>query len=68
MLITALSCYVIAYILWPSKKRGYREETNAFLNILEFIIEFPIEIFMWLCRLFGRIFRNKDGGVDIDLL
>jgi phage shock protein PspC (stress-responsive transcriptional regulator) len=60
-------CYVIAYFMWPSKKRGQREKESPFLDILEFVIEFPVEIFMWILKLFSRIFRNKNGDFDVDI-
>lgn len=66
-LLGSAVCFVVAYFIWPSKKRGHREQDNAFLDILELVIELPIEIFIWFLRLLGRIFRNKDGGFDVDI-
>ena len=60
-------CYVIAYFMWPSKKRGQREKESPFLDILEFVIELPVEIFMWILRFFSRVFRNKNGDFDVDI-
>jgi hypothetical protein len=60
-------CYVIAYFIWPSKKRGQREKESPFLDIVEFVIELPVEFVMWVLRLFSRIFRNKNGDFDVDI-
>jgi len=66
-LLGGITCFVIAYFVWPSRKRGHREQESSFLDILEFVIELPVEIFIWMVRLLGRIFRNKDGGIDVDI-
>ena len=66
-LLGGVACFVIAYVVWPSRKQGHREQENFLLDILEFVIELPVEIFMWLFRLLGRIFRNKDGSFDVDI-
>ena len=66
-LFFCITCLGLAYFIWPSKKRGQRESDNLFLDILEIIIELPVDIFTWLLRLLSRIFRNKDGSVDIDI-
>ena len=62
-----LACFVTAYIVWPSKKRGTRETGHWLLDIVEVIIELPVETFLWLFRFLGRFFRSKDSGLDIDL-
>jgi len=62
-----VTCFVIAYFTWPSRKRGHRKQGHSFLDVLEFVIELPIEIFIWVFRLLGRMFRNKDGGFDVDI-
>ena len=73
-LLFAVLCFVGAYIVWPSKKKGQRDEGNSFLDILEVVIEAPVEIFMWLLRIVGRLLgrsdRNgsgSDGGIDFDI-
>ncbi len=62
-----ITCFLIAYFIWPSKKRGHREQDNSFIDILELVIEFPVEVIMWVFRLFTRVFRSKDGSLDIDI-
>ncbi|MBU2972421.1 hypothetical protein KO527_24100 [Pseudoalteromonas sp. C2R02] len=63
----AILSFTTAFLIWPSKKRGQREQENHFLDVLELIIEFPIELIFWLFRILGRIFKGKDGSIDIDL-
>lgn len=59
--------FATAFLIWPSKKRGQREQENQFLDVLELIIEFPVELIFWLFRILGRIFKGKDSSIDIDL-
>jgi len=63
----AAFCFALAHWTWPSKKRGQREQDNWFLDLLEVVIEFPVEAIVWCFRILGRTLRNKDGGVDLDL-
>jgi len=66
-LFGSMTCFIIAYFVWPSKKRGQRAQENSFLDIIELVIEFPVEMIMWIFRFLGRIFRSKDGGFDVDI-
>lgn len=63
--LLALLGYVLAYFLWPSRRSGQRRDSNVVLDVLEIIVELPVEVFLWLLRLLGRLF-TRDGGVDID--
>ena len=65
-LVVSVFCFGIAYILWPSKKRGQRQDDYSFLDVVEFVIEVPVEILKWLFRILGRIFGGKGDGIDID--
>lgn len=69
-LLAALLFYLFAYLVWPSKKRGSRETENPILDMLEYVVEFPIEVIIWFFRLLGRLlgglFGNKSDGIDID--
>mgnify|MGYP000273457136 CR=1 FL=1 len=76
VLLLAVLCFVGAYIVWPSKKKGQRDEGNNFLDILEVVIEAPVEIFMWFLKIIGRLLRRSDrngsgncgdGGIDFDI-
>ncbi|ALU42168.1 hypothetical protein [Pseudoalteromonas rubra] len=62
--------YFISYMLWPSKKRGKRETESETMDVLESIIESPIDVISWLLRGLGRLFRfllsTKGDGGDID--
>lgn len=59
-LLIALVCFVFAYLMWPSKKKGQREEDNWFLDIMELMIELPAELFFWAFRVAGHLFRKSD--------
>jgi hypothetical protein len=65
-LVAAIGCFVGAYVVWPSKKRGQREEDSVVLDILEIFIELPVEMVLWIFRFFWRTLRNSDGGINID--
>lgn len=64
-LLLVLFGYVLAYVVWPSKRSGQRQESNLLLDVLEVIVELPVEAFLWVFRLLGRLVA-RDGGVDID--
>jgi len=64
-LIIALVCFAIAYFIWPSKKQGQRQEDSLLLDIMEMLIELPVEIIFWVFRMLGHLFRKNDG-IDID--
>lgn len=59
--------FIVAYIIWPSKRKGARRDDSNVLDIIEFIIELPVDLFLWLFRLTTRIFRSNDSRLDIDL-
>lgn len=63
--IIALICFALAYFIWPSKKQGQRDEDNGFLDVMEILIELPVEIIFWIFRMLGHLFRKGDG-IDID--
>lgn len=55
LLLLSGAGFFLAYYLWPSKKRGKREAGNTVLDIIELIIEFPVELIYWLLRFFGKM-------------
>lgn len=59
--------FALAYALWPSKRHGHGRNDNSFLDLLEWVIEFPVELLLWLLRLVGGLFRGKGDGFDLDL-
>ena len=66
VLILAMGCFLLASYIWPSKKKGQRDDENGFLDILEIFIELPIELISWLFRLLRSLFHKAD--VDLDIL
>jgi hypothetical protein len=66
-IIGAIVCLGLAYLLWPSKNRGQRESNNMLLDVIEFLIELPVDIVSWLFKLLSKLFRNKEGGADLDI-
>jgi hypothetical protein len=71
LFVLGLFCIVTAYFVWPSKRRGKREGDSIVLDIIEIIIELPVEFFMGSIRFLGRVIRGifsaKGDGFDIDL-
>lgn len=63
--------YLFAYAIWPSKKRGKRDSDNYLIDTVELVVEFPIEMIIWLFRALSRLFGSsaskKDNGVDLDI-
>lgn len=59
-LIGMVVCWVLAYWLWPRN----REWDSPWLDVLELVIELPVNAVLWLLRLLGRLFRDVDG-VDL---
>lgn len=66
-LIAMIGCFLVAYFVWPSKRKGQRRDDNSWLDILEFIIELPTDLLFKLLRAIGRLFKGNDNGFDIDL-
>ncbi len=62
-----LVCFLfwLAWWIWPSKRKGQRSDDNRFMDILEIVIELPLEMLLWLLRLFGRLFKDADTGIDL---
>jgi len=67
LMAATIVCFIAAYIIWPSKRKGARRDDSHFLDIIEFVIELPVDLFLWLFRLTTRIFRSNDSRLDIDL-
>ena len=66
LLIFSTVFFIMAYFIWPSRKRGHRNDDNTYLDVLEFFIELPTAIVKFLFNFLARMFRDKDG-LDIDL-
>lgn len=67
MLAATAFSFIAAYIIWPSKRLGQRHDDGRIADIFEVLIEFPIELFFWIIRLFGRMLGGKGDGVDLDI-
>ncbi len=66
MLVATVLSFIAAYIIWPSKSKGQRHDDGRVADIVEILIEFPIDLFFWVIRLFGRMLGGKGDGVDLD--
>jgi len=64
LLFFAVLAFLFSYFIWPSRRRGKREEEHAWLDFIEIIIELPVEIGLWIFRLFTRMFKDGDAGID----
>lgn len=67
ILVFAISCFLLANFIWPSKNKGQRQDDNSFLDILEIFIELPTDIIVWLFRLLRGIFHKADVDLNIDV-
>lgn len=56
--------FVLAYWLWPSRRRGQRQDQHYWLDLLEILVELPVNLLFWLLRLLARPFRD---GIDPDI-
>ncbi|MEE4376921.1 MAG: hypothetical protein V2J55_05330 [Candidatus Competibacteraceae bacterium] len=52
----AVVCFTVAYFVWPSKRRGQRQTDHWLLDVIEIVVEFPIELILWLARGIGNLF------------
>lgn len=59
-------CFVLAYSIWPSKRKGQREHGGWIADLFEVLIELPIDLFLWVIRLPGRLFGRKGDSIDVD--
>lgn len=66
ILFATILCFTLAYIVWPSKRKGQRDDGGAIADIFEILIELPFDLFSWLFKFIGRLFGGKGDGVDID--
>ena len=57
-MLCGIACFVIVSFCWPSKVRSTKARENKFLDALECMIELPIELFLWILRVIGRIFKG----------
>ena len=61
----SISGFIVTYYLWPSKNKS-KEEFDWY-DVLDFIIDLPIEILTFPFKLIYRLFRGADiSNIDID--
>lgn len=65
LLLMAVGAFLFAYAFWPSRRRGQREEAHNWLDLIEIVIELPIQMVLWAFRLCARLFKDGDAGVDL---
>lgn len=66
ILLLSIGFFIIAYLVWPSKRRGQRDRDNWALEmVFEVLIEFPIEFIKFLIRIVIRILGKFDGDIDL---
>lgn len=58
-------CFWLAWWVWPSRRKGQRQDDNSVADFVELFIELPFEMFLWLLRLVGRLFKDGDAGIDL---
>tara|TARA_R110001592_G_scaffold103298_2_gene291156 strand:- start:21704 stop:22006 length:303 start_codon:yes stop_codon:yes gene_type:complete len=66
ILFATVFCFALAYLIWPSKRKGQRDEGGWIADIFELLIELPVDVFSWIAKLFGRLLGGKGDGIDID--
>ena len=66
ILLASIFCFSLAYLIWPSKRKGQRDDGGWIADIFELLIELPLDVFLWIAKLFGRLLGRKSDGIDID--
>ncbi|MBF7074564.1 hypothetical protein ISG33_14255 [Glaciecola sp. MH2013] len=64
-LVSAYAFFLLAYAAWPRKSREQLESDSKVGDILEIIIEFPIELIVYVFRLLRAIFSKSNIDLDI---
>lgn len=65
-LFATMLCFTVAYVVWPSKRKGQRDDGGRIADIFEVLIELPFDLLSWFFKFLGRLFGGKSDGVDID--
>lgn len=50
-LFIAVGCFAAAYFIWPSKKKGFRDDNFWLFDVAELLIEGPILIVIGIIKL-----------------
>lgn len=56
-LLDMVLCFLLAHWLWPRQ----RQVGGVWLDVLELLLELPVNAMLWLLRALGRLFRGIDG-------
>lgn len=67
MLALAFGCFLLAYFIWPSKRKGQRRDESWWIDYIELVVEFPIRALLFFLRSLSRTLGGGSGGVDIDI-
>lgn len=63
-LIIGILCFFSAYLIWPSKRLGQRDDDHWLLNCLEVLIELPTEIVLWVFRPLAKLISGIGEAFD----
>ena len=63
VLIATVIGYISAHYIWPKEK----ESDSIWYELLEFVIDLPYRTMAYSIRTLGRVFKNSDGDIGIDL-
>lgn len=55
LLILALICFIAAYFIWPSRRRGHRDDDYWWLDLAELLIEAPILLVRFIVKLITHL-------------
>ncbi len=66
-LLITVFCFILAYIIWPSKRKAQRADDSWLADIFEYLIELPFDLLSLIFRLLGRILGGKSDGIDVDI-
>lgn len=67
LLALSFACFLLAYFIWPSKRKGQRGDESRWLDYIELIVEFPIRALLFFLRSLSRTLGGGSGGIDIDI-
>ena len=51
-IIAVAACFIIGYLIWPSKRKGQRNNDNYFWDWFEVILELPFLILRAVFKIF----------------
>lgn len=63
VLLLSIAGYLLVHYIWPRYSTG----ESAWYDPLEFIFDLPYRTIALLIRSLGKLLRNNDGDIGIDL-